>query len=222
MTARYVSELAYPETIAALREMGDTIVIVPAAAGSIVSAPVVSAPVADHADLYHCRLGIADNAPVIHALPGDLASGYPAEAAFNAVCTGRFFLHNRKITNRRLLAAAEAAGLTLVHVPQGYARCSAIPVSETAIITYDHGIAKAASAAGLSVLVTSPGHVLLPGYDTGFLGGTSGNLNGEVLLFNGDLSRHPDFQAVTDFVSARGLTCRWIPGKPLRDIGSII
>ena len=187
-----------------------------------VPAPPVSASVADHADLFCCRLGIADDAPVIHAQPGDLAPGYPQEAAFNAVCTGRFFLHHPGVTNPRLLAAAEDFGQKIIHARQGYTRCSTIPVSESALITYDRGIAIPAEKAGLDVLLIEPGHVLLPGYDSGFLGGTCGNLQGRTLLFNGDLTAHPDFRRITEFAESYGLTCRWIPEKPLRDIGSII
>ena len=238
MTIRYLSENAYIDTFEYLAAAGYAVCRMPAAGPPplSVSAPVagssphsdaapaapVSAPVADHADLYCCRLGIADDAPVIHAQPGDLAPGYPQEAAFNAVCTGRFFLHHTGVTNARLLAAAEDFGQKIIHVRQGYTRCSTIPVSENALITYDRGIAIPAEKAGLDVLLIEPGHVLLPGYDSGFLGGTCGNLQGRTLLFNGDLTAHPDFRRITEFAESYGLTCRWIPEKPLRDIGSII
>ncbi len=242
MKLKYISELAYPETCEILTAAGYTLrrvqgggtVADPASplagrAAADFAAPAsnhveaeVSAPVTDHADLYFCRLGISDDAPVIRAQPGDLSPGYPHEASFNAVSTGRFFLHNLKATNGRLLSAARNLGMELLPVKQGYTRCSTIPVDENSIITYDRGIARVAGTAGLAVLLIEPGHVLLPGYNTGFLGGTCGNLDGRLLLFNGDLSEHLDFPRIVEFAEVRGLTCRWISGKPLRDIGSIV
>jgi hypothetical protein len=94
-------------------------------------------------------------------------------------------------------------------------------VDEDSIITYDRGIAKAAEAAGINVLTVDPGHVELPGYDTGFIGGTSGRV-GDEIIFNGDLSAHPDCQAIRQFIEERGLKVRYFSGYPLRDIGSII
>ncbi len=61
----------------------------------------------------------------------------------------------------------------------------------------------------------------LPGYDTGFIGGTSGRV-GDEIIFNGDLSAHPDCQAIRQFIEERGLKVRYFSGYPLRDIGSII
>ena len=61
----------------------------------------------------------------------------------------------------------------------------------------------------------------LPGYDTGFLGGTSGRV-GDEIVFNGDLSAHPDFEAIKDFIRSRGLQIKYFESYPLRDIGSII
>ena len=104
---------------------------------------------------------------------------------------------------------------------QGYACCSIVPVDEDSIITADRGIARAAEAAGIKVLTVEAGHVELPGYDTGFLGGTSGRV-GDEILFNGDLSSHPDFEAIKDFIGSRGLKIKYFEGYPLRDIGSII
>ena len=108
-----------------------------------------------------------------------------------------------------------------MNVKQGYACCSIVPVDEDSIITADRGIARAAEAAGIRVLTVEAGHVELPGYDTGFLGGTSGRV-GDEIIFNGDLSAHPDFEAIRDFIGSRGLKIKYFESYPLRDIGSII
>jgi len=73
----------------------------------------------------------------------------------------------------------------------------------------------------VEVLTVREGHVLLPGFDTGFIGGASGRV-GDEIIFNGDLSAHPDFEKIRDFIQCRGLKVRYFPGLPLTDIGSII
>lgn len=183
---------------------------------------LVDPAISCHPDVFYCRLGIVAGAPLISAQDGELGSGYPAEAAFNAACTGRYFIHNLKITAPRLLAAARNAGMELIHVAQGYAKCSTVIVDEQSIITYDRGIAKACSAVSdLDVLLVTPGHVLLPGYATGFIGGCSGRIGNEV-IFNGNLSAHSDFEKIRSFIEDRGLKCTWFQQYPLTDIGSIV
>ena len=78
-------------------------------------------------------------------------------------------------------------------------KCSIAIVDENSIITYDAGIAKACEGIeDLSVLLVQPGFVRLDGYDTGFIGGTCGRV-GDELVFNGDLSSHPDFPRILEF-----------------------
>ncbi|MBR4020741.1 MAG: hypothetical protein IKI99_05455 [Firmicutes bacterium] len=182
----------------------------------------VDPAIACHPDVFFCRLGIGADAPLVRAAENELGCGYPAEAAFNGACTGRYFIHNLKMTNSRLLDAARAAGMELIHVSRGYAKCSTVIIDERSIITYDRGIARACSAFNeLDVLLVSPGYVVLPGYATGFIGGCSGRIGDEV-VFNGDLSAHPDFLRICDFIGSRGLKCTWFSQYPLTDIGSII
>ncbi|MBR3785058.1 MAG: hypothetical protein IKJ77_01425 [Firmicutes bacterium] len=185
---------------------------------------LVDPAIACHPDVFFCRLGIGTDAPLVRATESELGCGYPAEAAFNGTCTGRYFIHNLKITSPRLLDAAHTAGMELIHVPQGYAKCSTVIIDERSIITYDRGIARACTetaSGGPDVLLVSPGHVLLPGYKTGFIGGCSGRVDDEV-IFNGDLAAHPDFAAIHSFIEERGLKCTWFDQYPLTDIGSII
>ena len=105
---------------------------------------------------------------------------------------------------------------------QGYTKCSTVVVDSRSLITADQGIAAACSKAeDLDVLLVQEGHVALEGYDTGFIGGASGRV-GDEIIFNGDLSAHPDFQKIKDFIEERGLECKWLPEYPLTDIGTIM
>lgn len=160
-------------------------------------------------------MGLGSDAPVIEA--PDVKSGYPEEVAFNAACTGRYLICNPRYTAPEILDF----DMELVDVAQGYAKCSIVIVDENSIITYDDGIARKARAHGLDVLTVSPGHVHLDGYKTGFIGGASGRVNDQI-VFNGDLTAHPDYERIKDFIESRGLRCIWFEGWPLTDIGSIV
>lgn len=177
-----------------------------------------------HPDMFMCKMGVGDDAPLVMWTSEaniTLSDKYPSDIAYNAACTGRYFIHNLKYTAPSLFEMAGEPGMRLVDVRQGYAKCSTVIVDEESVITYDRGIAKACVSAGMNVLTISPGHILLPGYDTGFIGGASGRA-GDTIVFNGNLSAHPDFREITDFIESRGLHVKWFSEWPLTDIGSII
>ena len=165
-----------------------------------------------------CRL---DRDTVYTGDPARLGPDYPGDIIYNACSTGKFFIHNLKYTAPELLRAAKDRNLTTINVSQGYAKCSTVVVDEDSIITYDKGLAKTCLAAGVDVLTVTAGHVVLPGYDTGFIGGASGRI-GDTVYFNGDLTAHPDFESIVRFIEDRGLKVKWFEDWPLTDIGSII
>lgn len=163
---------------------------------TVSSSGIVDKGISNHPDIFLCKMGASDNAPIFFAEKSDLGMDYPADVAFNAACTGRFFIHNLSATNEKLLLAAKEMGMTLIDVRQGYTKCSVVVVDETSIITYDEGIIAACSKyPEISVLRVAPGFVRLDGYDTGFIGGASGRVGREI-IFHGDLFGHPDFSAI--------------------------
>lgn len=188
----------------------------------VASDGIVDKAISNHPDTFLCKMGIETDSPIFFAATEDLGKDYPADVSFNAACTGKYFIHNLSLTNEKLLLAAKEMGMILVDVHQGYTKCSTVIVDETSIITYDEGIIKACSKyPDISVLRVAPGFVRLDGYDTGFIGGTSGRV-GKEIIFHGDLFSHPDFSAIVDFIEKRGLTCKWFPQFKLTDIGSIL
>ncbi len=215
MKKLYISKDADPRLTAYLESLGYTLQY-------IHSQGIVDNAIASHPDIFLCKMGVAQDAPVYFAEEKDLGADYPAEAAFNAACTGKYFIHNLSCTGEKLLCAAKAMGMELIDVKQGYTKCSVVIVDENAIITYDAGIVRACRQyPELQVLQVSPGFVRLDGYDTGFIGGASGRV-GDEIIFHGDLFAHPDFQRIVAFIEKRGLTCRWFPEFKLTDIGSIL
>lgn len=171
--------------------------------------------IASHADIYMCRLGDE----VIHAEPYEIGCSYPGDIAFNAACTGRYFIHNTAHTSKRLLDAAVSKGMSIIDVKQGYTKCNTAVIDKTSVITSDRGIFKAVSPY-LDALLIRPGHILLRGFEYGFIGGTCGRIGNEI-IFNGDISAHPDYDEIQAFIESRGLNIKYFD-YPLEDIGSII
>lgn len=216
----FLSEEAGAELVGCLTKRGYSI-------ETVRTEGIVAEPVSAHPDMFMCKLGVSDAAPVVRCLEPEkeLGCDYPADIAYNAACTGRFFIHNLKHTASKLLETAQRIpGMTFVDVRQGYAKCSIVVADEESVITYDRGIAAACIRAGMkeeNILIVEPGHVLLKGYDTGFIGGATGRI-GDTVYFNGDLSGHPDCERIVVFLEERGLKVWWFSGRPLTDIGSVI
>ena len=183
---------------------------------------IVSKPISNHPDVFLCKMGIDDDAPIFYAMEDHLGPEYPKDSAYNAACTGKFFIHNFDITDPALLQAAKDMGMTMINVNQGYTKCNVAIIDEKSIITSDRGIAKACEDyPELEVLLIEPGFIRLDGFETGFIGGASGKVLNEY-IFNGNLGKHPDFARIVDFVESHGLTPKWFPEYQLTDIGSIL
>jgi len=148
----------------------------------------------------------------------EISGNYPDYLGFNGVFLDKYFIHNLKYTSPTLISQAENMGLTLVNVRQGYTKCSCVVVDGSSIITADKGIISALSACpDIDVLGISEGHVLLDGFEYGFIGGASGRV-GNSIVFNGDIKTHPDCDAIKAFIEGRGLEVVSFPGLKLYDI----
>ena len=177
----------------------------------------VAEPVRNHPDMLYCML---NENTLFKGDAAKLSPKYPTDISYNACSTGKFFIHNLKYTDPELMRLVHELGMTTVNVSQGYAKCSIVVVDEDSIITYDDGIAKACRNAGMDVLKISPGNVDLTGYDTGFIGGTSGKLDKEI-IFNGNLELHPDYFDIRKFVESKGLSVKYFKDYKLTDIGTL-
>lgn len=178
--------------------------------------------IASHPDLFMCKLGSLPDSPVYFGNKEYPTSPYPHDVRYNAACTGKYFIHNLAATDPGLRQIAEDMGLIPIDVKQGYTKCSIVVLDETSLITSDRGIHKGLSwVADLDCLLIEPGHIALPGFQSGFIGGTCGRV-GNQIVFHGALSVHPDFLRIRDFIKSKELQPVWFDEFPLTDIGSII
>lgn len=194
--------------------------------------PVVYPEISTHADILLCQLGLWEKARIFHGDPSRLTRNYPGNIRYNAVCTGNYFIHNLQYTDPDLLKAAESKAqeegedFCKIHVKQGYTRCSLLPVDDRSFLTSDAGIAKALQSYDVDVLLIRPGHIRLPGFSYGFIGGCCGGLplgNGRrSLVVNGNIAAHPDYKKIAAFLKDRDLELFYLEDTPLTDIGSIL
>ena len=179
--------------------------------------------VSTHADIHMCQLGLWDGVRLFHGNTSKLGHDYPGNIIYNAVCTGKYFIHNLEYTDPELLDATD--NLSRINVPQGYTRCCCLPVDDSSFITSDEGIAKALEKTDADVLRISRASIALPGFDYGFIGGCAGHItvNGrKTMIFNGDLSAHPDYKKIAAFIEDRDIDILFFEDFPLTDIGSIL
>lgn len=192
--------------------------------------------VSDHADLYLCRIkkelilspeqavhigSTLEESGISYTTGNPLkGSSYPFNIAYNAAWTGSYLIHNLHYTDSSILKIAGKTGLQALHVKQGYTKCNLVVVDERSLITSDQGIAASLAKHPLDILLISKDHVRLKGFAYGFLGGASGRVDDE-MIFNGDLSAHPDFARITAFIEDKGLKTVYFREHPLEDIGSI-
>ena len=108
-----------------------------------------------------------------------------------------------------------------VNLRQGYAKCSTLLFQGNAV-TADRGIADALTKHGLKVLLITPGHIALHGYDYGFIGGASGKITEDTVIFFGDVENHRDFEKIRAFLSSHGCFYECTDKEALRDIGGMI
>ncbi len=151
-----------------------------------------------------------------------LGGEYPNNIAYNVgrVCGGA--VHNFKYTDKVLLYYFKKQYLELIHVNQGYSKCSMAVVDEKAIITSDYGIYKELIKHNIDVLLIRPGYIVLENFDYGFIGGVCGNLSPNEIIFSGSYEHHIDGHKINKFLKKYNKVPIIINKKPMVDIGTII
>ncbi len=150
-----------------------------------------------------------------------ISKEYPLNAIFNAAIVGKNLLCNTKYISKHILGLAKENNANVIHVNQGYTKCSTLIVGENDIITSDRGIHAAAQASGINSLLICTGKVSLEPYEYGFIGGASGTYGNKV-YFCGSLDAHPDKENICEFIAACGKECIFLPFDKLTDTGSIL
>ncbi|ACM60859.1 hypothetical protein B0S90_2073 [Caldicellulosiruptor bescii] len=147
---------------------------------------------------------------------------YPEDVKYNIAKVGTKVFHNFKFTDRIVAKRIEDDNLQRIHIKQGYSKCSILIVNSNTIITSDKGIYKKALENGIDSLLISPGFIKLEGLNYGFIGGCGGLISKNIMAFNGDISMHPDYLSIKNFLKKYDIEILNVAGLQLSDIGSII
>lgn len=190
-----------------------------------------------HADIncFNCGTGKllmsnhlkGDRAPVFDGISFDklyesIKSPYPGDIRLNVAFIKDKLICNKRHISRGITDLAERNNIQIIDVKQGYARCSICIVNETAIITDDSKIAYLLKKCQMDVLKISKGSIALSQKHYGFIGGASGKISENEIYFSGDLSIHPDYKLIIDFLKSHNVQAIFSKNRPLRDFGGFI
>jgi len=151
-----------------------------------------------------------------------LKRNYPFNIAYNVARIGNLAFHNSKYTDKILRSELEKEGVKFVHVNQGYTKCSIAVLGNKAIITSDMGIYKVTKREGLDALLIRPGFIELEGMEYGFIGGATGLVTSNTLVFTGKIDFHPDKEKIIDFLNMHKIKYIEISEKRLKDVGTVM
>ena len=151
----------------------------------------------------------------------NIKSPYPNDCLLNFADIGDYIICNKAILTKEIVELLP--NKQIIDVKQGYSKCSVCICKYNTIITDDISIYNAVlQYDNIKSLLVEKGSVRIDKYDYGFIGGCCGLIDKDILLFNGDLSTHSDFDKIKNFLYDNNVKYIDIKGKPLTDIGSII
>jgi hypothetical protein len=159
-----------------------------------------------------------------NVLKGDshIKRGYPNNIQYNVAIFGKYAIHNFKYTDRQILDYINKKNLTKINVKQGYSKCSICIVDENSIITSDEGIYNNVLKYGIDCLLIRKGNIDLFELDYGFIGGCTGLISKNKIAFCGDVTKHPDYEKINEFLKRKNKEIVSLSKEKLLDLGSII
>lgn len=148
---------------------------------------------------------------------------YPEDILLNFLYLNNTLYGKLSAIDKNLLDYCKENNIRTVNINQGYARCSTLVLNKKAVITSDLSIEKALKKDGVEVLLISSGSIVLDGYDYGFIGGASGKIDENTVVFLGNVTNHPDYRRIENFCENHNISIKIIcKDMPLTDIGGIV
>ena len=152
-----------------------------------------------------------------------LKDKYPGNIAYNAARVGNFVFHNKKYIDPVLKNEFSKRDVELLHINQGYAKCSITILNEKLIMTADAGIAKVAEKNGIeTLLIEQDENILLSDLSHGFIGGSSGLIDNNTLAITGNFDLLKKSNEIRQFLFKKAIQPISLSDKRIVDIGSIL
>lgn len=152
-----------------------------------------------------------------------LKENYPDDIAYNVAIIGGCAFHDFRFTDSVLLRLLEEKGFQLVNIKQGYSKCSVAILSENAVITSDMGISSAMLRHSVDVLKIEPdANIKLGNFKNGFIGGCTGKICSDKLIFAGNAEKLASFKIIVDYLKKNKIEHISLTGGDVLDMGSLI
>ena len=145
---------------------------------------------------------------------------YPKDCIMNALVIGKNIFCKADSVSEAIIDYAKLGGYNIINTKQGYPACSVLHFGNSAI-TADEGLAAVLTESGIKVTLIRQGHISLPPYEYGFIGGASGVVGNKIYFF-GDISTHPDCDRILEAIIGEGYTPISLSSEKLADLGGII
>ncbi len=189
-----------------------------------------------HADILSFNLGnktlIADSSLIgeLENVLGDykiipcinIKSPYPNDVNLNAALLGNKLICNTKYISSYIVAYAENNGINILHSNQGYTKCNLCVLNDNAVITEDTGLSSLLKNSQIDVLLIKPGYVSLSAKHYGFIGGAGCMISETEIYFSGNISAHPDYNKIIDFLNKYSIKPIFNINRPLTDFGGFV
>lgn len=151
-----------------------------------------------------------------------IKSPYPSDISLNCAIIGRYLLCNTKHVAEEIKLLCSSNNIELLHTNQGYSKCSVCVLNDRAVITESSTIASLLKNYQIDVLQIRQGYVALSDKHYGFIGGASGMVDDTTLYFSGDISAHPDYNRIIEFLYKYNIKPVFNKSRKLSDFGGFI
>ena len=149
-----------------------------------------------------------------------IKGSYPDDVKLNFTVINNLVVGNFRYADKNFKEAI--FDKNKINVKQGYCKCSVLVVNENALITDDESIYRKTLENGFDSLLISKGDIRLEGHKYGFIGGASGKISKNTVVFFGNIKKHRDFDKIEHFLGLHNCDFVCTDNGPLRDIGGII
>lgn len=152
----------------------------------------------------------------------NLGNLYPLDISYNVGRVGSHAFHKLQYTDPVLKSYLNNGNIEFININQGYSKCSMAIINDTSIITADKNIHLKLLELGYDSLLIEAGSVELEKQKYGFIGGATGNLSPDTILFSGHIDDHPDKIKIIDFIKQKHVEIIYLSKERIIDIGTII
>jgi hypothetical protein len=150
-----------------------------------------------------------------------LSAAYPGTAYYNAVFTEKYFVHNLKHTDNKIIERVNSrVGVVKIDVKQAYTRCNLVVIKDI-FLTSDKGIFLRLKTAGEKIFYVDPGDIFLKCFRNGFFGGCCGVFDDKLFVL-GTLKHVKESKYLTDILSKNNIELVELHDGRLFDGGGVL